>query len=88
MGLVHLMRVESGMEAEMVCALLREYDVRCIAAGLGFTTRGGIDDVLAAGRNLARDQFAPQQVLHEDDLELAKQVLAAPIDGDDTESEA
>ncbi len=73
----------------MVCALLREYDVRCIAAGLGFTTRVGIDDVLAAGRNLARDQFAPQQVLvHEDDLELAKQVLAAPIDGDDTESGA
>ena len=75
------MRAQSGTEAEMVCALLREYGVRCVAGGIDFAGGPGLGGLISAGRNLARDQFAPQQVLvHEDDLELAQQVLAAPIE--------
>lgn len=86
MGLVRLMRAENGMEAEMVCALLRGYEVRCFAGGIDLPPGANLEDLLSAGRSLFGDQFAPQTVfVHEDDEELARQVLAAPISEDEAE---
>ena len=88
MGLVRLMRAENGMEAEMVCALLREYGVRCVAGGIDFPGGTGLGGLMSAGRSLAQDQFGPKLVLvHEDDLALAQQVLAAPIEDDEAEAD-
>jgi hypothetical protein len=85
MTLVRLTTVEDGMEAEMICALLREYEVRCAVAGsLGPTAaaRGIVGSAMRA----VQGDLAPTDVLvHEDDLELAQQVLAAPIVEDEPE---
>lgn len=85
MTLVLLTHVEDGMEAEMICALLRQYDVRCAVAGSLGPTAGASGIVGSVVRSVQGD-LAPTDVLvHEDDLELAREVLAAPIVEDEPE---
>lgn len=81
MGLVRLTTLDDGVESEMLCALLRSFDVRCISVAA--TTPGTTIGALGAGAlaRLSGDQFAPHDVLvQEDDLELAREILAAPVE--------
>ena len=70
-----------AVESEMVCALLRGYGVTC--ASVPANTAGTTVAVLVT-REIARvsgDQFAPHDVLvYEDDLQRAREILAAPVD--------
>jgi hypothetical protein len=73
MGTVRLVEVADGMEAEIGCALLRENGVRCAYRPAGFQS------VISPGVGMAGRQ---EVLVAEKDLERAREILAAPSDGE------
>jgi hypothetical protein len=72
METVRLIEVADGMEAEMICALLREHGVRCAYRQAGFQS------VISPGAGMAGRQ---EVLVAQEDLKRAHEILAAPIDG-------
>lgn len=73
MRTVRLIEVADGMEAEMVCALVREDGVRCACR------QTGSQSVISPGVGMAGRQ---EVLVAEEGLAQAHVILAAPIDGE------
>jgi hypothetical protein len=89
MGLVRLTTCADGVETEMVCALLRGYGLRCASVSSGVPGTGATLGVLVGGMAafVSGDRFGPHDVMvNEEDIELAREILAAPIQEEPTES--
>lgn len=86
MGLVRLMHTQTGMEAEVACALRRQHGVRCVPARVDFSHGPGVGALISATRSRAGDEFGSNGVrVHEEDVALARQALEAPIEEDAAE---
>jgi Putative prokaryotic signal transducing protein len=86
MGLTRLQIFNDGVESEMVCALLRGYGIKCasVPANVPGTSIGAL--IGGAIGRVSGDQFARHDVLvNEEDLERAREILAAPIDEESAE---
>lgn len=68
-----LIEVADGMEAGMICAPLCENGVRCAYREAGF------ESVISPGVGMAGRQ---EVLVADEDQERAREILAAPIDGD------
>lgn len=89
--MIRLTTCADGVEAEMILALLRTYEIPGVAtaAGPGAPGAGAAIGAIVGGYAalVGGDRFAPQDILvHEEDLDTAREILTAPVDEEPTES--